>query len=329
MCAFALMMRTSKTTLSWGQRRDALWEGPSRGDTEFIGESKAAQKVRELVELYADHAYPVLLIGETGSGKEVVARMLHERSHRSRGESQTTSKFYVVNAAQLDKTFAQSHLFGYLKGAFTGADKDKMGRIEQASHGTFFLDEILNLDSSVQARLLRALNKVDQGIIEVEPLGASKRTDIKEVPVRFIAAAQKDPRSEQDAGRTPMRTDLFYRLAGLTIQIPPLRERGDDIRLLAEHILKQLGFENARHGEERPERRECLSDTAVAEAIDALRLDDPRDRALPLPVDLEKELARIKLATMDRAFREARKWAGAEKLLKIRPGSFKEKKLSA
>src|SRR5678810_641744 len=166
----------------------------------------------------------VLLQGESGTGKDLVAKAIHYGSQRAEGP------FVAVNCAALPATLIESELFGYEKGAFTDAKARKEGLFEQAEGGTLLLDEIGELELSLQAKLLRVLEE-----------GSFRRVGgLKDLPldVRVIAASNRDLKAEGEAGR--FRSDLFYRLSVIQIDIPPLRERGDDIRILAEHYMSSF-----------------------------------------------------------------------------------------
>jgi two-component system, NtrC family, response regulator AtoC len=167
----------------------------------------------------------VLLQGDSGTGKDLVAKAVHYGSRRSE------APFVAINCAAIPATLIESELFGYEKGAFTDAKARKEGLFEQAEGGTLFLDEIGELELGLQAKLLRVLEE-----------GAFRRVGgLKDMPldVRVVAASNRDLRAESEAGK--FRLDLYYRLSVIQIDIPPLRERGDDILLLAEHYIKQFG----------------------------------------------------------------------------------------
>ena len=173
------------------------------------------------VEKVAATPARVLITGENGTGKELVARALHRQSPRA------SKPFVEVNCAAIPGELIESELFGHMKGSFTGAVADRSGKFEQANKGTLFLDEIGELELSLQAKLLRVLEE-----------GSFRRVGgLKDLPldVRVIAASNRDLRSEGEAGR--FRSDLFYRLSVIQIDIPPLRERGEDVELLAQHYL--------------------------------------------------------------------------------------------
>jgi len=192
------------------------------GEGEIIGKSKAIKEVMELARKVAPEDTTVLLQGETGTGKELVARAIHKLSPRKNGP------YVVVNCAAIPENLLESELFGHRKGAFTGALKDKKGRIEIADGGTLFLDEIGSLSLPLQAKLLRFLETK-----EIQPLGSE---DTFRVDVRVIAATNQDLRKRVEEGN--FREDLFYRLNVFPIYIPPLRERKEDIPLLANYFLQ-------------------------------------------------------------------------------------------
>ncbi|MHB8843589.1 MAG: sigma-54-dependent transcriptional regulator [Nitrospirota bacterium] len=190
-------------------------------DDEMVGSSKQILRVKELARKVAPFDSTVLVQGETGTGKEMVARLVHRLSGRA------AARFLPVNCGALAETLLEAELFGYEKGAFTGAVRQKAGLFETAGGGTLFLDEINNASEAVQIKLLRVLQ--DGTILRVggvEPI---------RVDVRVIAASNSDLKSDAEQGR--FRRDLFYRLNVMAIGIPPLRERPDDIPVLARHFL--------------------------------------------------------------------------------------------
>ncbi|MDI9560786.1 MAG: sigma-54 dependent transcriptional regulator [Pseudomonadota bacterium] len=190
----------------------------------FIGESKEMKEIKKFISLVSNSNAPVLLLGETGTGKEVVARQIHTLSHRS------ANPFVTINASCLQESILESELFGYKKGAFTGAQTDKLGLIEIANKGTFFVDEVGDMGTTIQAKLLRVLeNSV------FRKLGDTK--EIK-VDVRFIFATNKNIEKEIETNR--FRKDLFYRLNTFIIKIPPLVERKDDIPLIANYFIEKF-----------------------------------------------------------------------------------------
>jgi DNA-binding NtrC family response regulator len=198
-------------------RRRIELEGAQRGP--LLGESESIRRVRAMVEKVAETDATVLVRGESGTGKELVARELHERSSTRR-----PNPFVAVNCAALPSELIESELFGHEKGAFTGAAARRRGKFEQADGGTLFLDEIGDMSANVQAKLLRALE--DR---RIERLGGSEPVA---VDVRIVSATHRP--LEQEIANGNFRADLFYRLRVVTIEIPPLRERREDIPLLAE-----------------------------------------------------------------------------------------------
>ncbi|MDI1436787.1 MULTISPECIES: sigma-54-dependent transcriptional regulator [Polyangium] len=196
---------------------------------EILAKSGSMQAIFKTISKIADYKTTVLVMGESGVGKELVARALHRRSSRRGGP------FVAVNCGAIPESLLESELFGYRRGAFTDATTDRVGLFEQANHGTLLLDEIGELPLSLQVKLLRVLQEET-----IRKLGDSK--DIK-VDVRIIAATHRDLHAETQAGR--FREDLFYRINVLPIGIPPLRERREDVPLLVEHFMNR---NNARFG---------------------------------------------------------------------------------
>lgn len=190
--------------------------------TRLVGVSEPVQNLRRLIAKAARTRAPVLIVGETGTGKELIARMLHEQGSRSAGP------FTAVNCNAIPPTLLESELFGHKKGAFTGADRDRAGLLVEASGGTFFFDEIHDLELPLQGKLLRLLQEE-----EVRPVGG--RSTVK-LDVRFIAATNQEL-PELVASRK-FRQDLFYRLNVVPIRVPPLRERTEDVALLARHFIE-------------------------------------------------------------------------------------------
>jgi two-component system, NtrC family, response regulator AtoC len=191
-------------------------------NTKIIGINSKIQNIRELIEKVADTGLSVLITGETGTGKELIARSLHEHSDRK------NQPFVKVNCAALPDTLMESELFGFESGAFTGANQKKRGKFHLANNGTLFLDEIGDMSSFLQSKLLRVLQ---DGTFS--PLGSEK--DIKS-NVWVIAATNKD--LEGEIQEKNFRLDLFYRLNAINIHIQPLRERTEDIPLLVKHYFK-------------------------------------------------------------------------------------------
>ena len=189
----------------------------------IIGTSQSIRNVCTLIDKIKTKDIPVFIRGESGTGKELVAREIHKRSLRRNGQ------FVAVNCGALPESLLESELFGYIRGAFTGAYRDKPGLIEEASGGTFFLDEIGDLYSHLQAKLLRFLQER-----EIRRVGDNR---IRHVDVRLISATHKDIEAEVFQGN--FREDLYYRLKILTIELPPLRSRKEDIFPLIEFFLKK------------------------------------------------------------------------------------------
>jgi DNA-binding NtrC family response regulator len=206
-------------------RRDARPEVPTaRGRFRLVGESTAIQQVYQVVEKVADTPSTVLITGESGTGKELVARALHDNSSR------TTGPFIKINCAAIPKTLMESELFGYEKGAFTGAVGSKPGRFELAHGGSLFLDEIGEIPVEMQVKLLRVLQES-----EFERVGGIKTI---KVDVRLITATNRDLAAEIASGG--FRDDLYYRLNVVPIHLPPLRERREDIPLLVDHFITRF-----------------------------------------------------------------------------------------
>ncbi|MGZ4866977.1 MAG: sigma-54-dependent transcriptional regulator [Candidatus Angelobacter sp.] len=189
----------------------------------FIGSSPVIEKLKNTIRTVAPTASTVLIYGESGTGKELVARAVHSCSTRA------TEPFVSINCGAFPETLLESELFGYVKGAFTGASQNKRGLFEVASGGTIFLDEIGEMSVSMQVKLLRVLQERS-----IRPVGGTQETP---VDVRVIAATNRDLR-EMIANGT-FREDLYYRVSVIPIQVPALRERRDDVELLANHFLKK------------------------------------------------------------------------------------------
>jgi DNA-binding NtrC family response regulator len=213
-------------------RRDASSapEDPGLPFHRIVGTSPGIRRVIEQIQEVAPTESTILITGETGTGKELVAAAIHECSHRR------DRPYVVVDTVALSETLLESELFGHTKGAFTGAVRDKPGLFEAADGGTIFLDEIGEIPPAVQFRLLRAIQER-----EVRRLGAVQPS---KVDVRIIAATQWDLEEAVRSGR--LRADLYYRLTVYTIEIPPLRERPEDIALLAEHAVTAAGPQGGR-----------------------------------------------------------------------------------
>jgi len=209
------------------QKPVAAKEEPLKTDTVIIGRSQSMQNLFRTLGRVAASDLTVMITGESGSGKELVAQELHQRSQRNR------EAFVPINTAAIPADLLEAELFGHEKGAFTGADKARSGRFEQADSGTLFLDEIGDMPAALQAKLLRVL---ETGT--VQRVGSNK--DIS-VNVRLLAATHQDLQVKIRKGE--FREDLYYRLNVIPVHIPPLRDRRDDIPELAEHLLKQAAKE--------------------------------------------------------------------------------------
>jgi len=205
--------RASRPQLTVEQHQDSI-----------VGQSEAMQQVFKLVGRVAHSDAPVMITGESGTGKELVARAIHHYSSRS------AKGFVAINCAAIPEQLLESELFGHEKGAFTGAVKTTEGKIEQASGGTLFLDEVGDMSLKTQAKVLRSLEEQ-----RFEPVGAE--TSIQ-VDVRVVAATNKNLEEEIEHGN--FREDLFYRLNVIPFFVPPLRERKEDIPLLARYFLKEF-----------------------------------------------------------------------------------------
>lgn len=194
---------------------------------EMIGESNAISKIKEIIEKVAPTDARVLITGSNGTGKELVAHWLHQKSNRS------SSPMIEVNCAAIPSELIESELFGHIKGSFTGANKDRAGKFEAANNGTIFLDEIGDMSLSAQAKVLRALqeNKISR-------VGSEK--DIK-VNVRVIAATNKNLKKEIEKGK--FREDLYHRLAVILIEVPSLNDRREDIPVLINHFSEKIAKE--------------------------------------------------------------------------------------
>lgn len=195
---------------------------------EMIGSSPAIIQIKEMIDKVAPTEARVLITGPNGTGKELVAHWLHEKSDRS------SAPMIEVNCAAIPSELIESELFGHVKGSFTSANRDRAGKFEAASGGTLFLDEVGDMSLSAQAKVLRALQEN-----KVQRVGSDK--DIK-VDVRVITATNKDLKKEIEAGR--FREDLYHRLAVILIHVPPLNERREDIPLLIDHFAEKISQEH-------------------------------------------------------------------------------------
>ncbi len=291
----------------------------------IVHRSAEMRRVILLARRVAPHSVPVLIEGESGTGKELMAGAIHESSPRRE------RPFVAVNCGALPENLVESELFGHVKGAFTGADKPRKGRFDEAHRGTLFLDEVGELPLLAQTNLLRVLQEG-----EFQPVGSS---DTRSVDVRVIAATNRTLTEEVAGGR--FREDLFYRLAVAVLKLPPFRERGDDVGLVTDHLLgginvelaKAPGYQRkslsasarnllARHrwpGNVR-ELHNTLMRAAIWSAGDTITGDDLRGALLSAPGDRKRDvwdrplggdfsiealLAEIKLHYLNRAMEEA------------------------
>ena len=210
----------------------------------IIGSCPGMQEAYKAIGRVADQTFPVLITGESGTGKELVARAIYQHGPRAK------APFLALNCAAIPENLLESELFGHEKGAFTGADRRRIGKFEQCSGGTLFLDEIGDMPPATQAKMLRVLQEQT-----FERVGGNEtiRTD-----VRLIAATHRDLKAWSEEGK--FRPDLYYRLGVFTIHLPPLRQRGDDLPLLIRHFLRRFGRELGRDVRE-----------AAPEALERLR----------------------------------------------------------
>ena len=211
----------------------------------IIGQSKAIKEIYKLIGKVAATDVPVLITGESGTGKELIAKSIHQASNRTR------MPFVAVNCAAIPKDLLESELFGYRKGAFTGADESRAGYFEAAHKGTLFLDEIGDMPLSLQSKLLRTLQEK-----EVQRLGS---TEAKSVDVRIISATNQDP--AQLVAQKKFREDLYFRLNVVPMKVPPLRERNEDIEILIHHFIEKFKTEFSLSGK-------SISDDAIDYLID-------------------------------------------------------------
>jgi len=225
------LLAVLRRSLEWGETRrenrglkQELQKREAKEALQPVGKTPEFEDALEMAETVADSDSTVMIRGESGTGKEVFARYIHSLSPRG------DRRFVSLNCAALPENLLESELFGHKKGAFTGAESDKEGLFVAASGGTFFLDEVGEMAPSTQVKLLRVLQQR-----EVVPVGA---TEPVQVDVRLIAATNRD--LEQDIKEGRFREDLYYRLNVISLELPPLREREDDIPLLAEHLLERL-----------------------------------------------------------------------------------------
>jgi two-component system nitrogen regulation response regulator NtrX len=240
-----VVLHNIKELLSLKKQRDDLLT-IIEGEHQLIGESEAMAKLRETILRFAPETAPVLITGESGTGKELVARLLHQNSAAG------NYPFVAVNCAALPNELAEAELFGYEKGAFTGAVQTHPGHLRRAGEGIIFLDEITEASLSLQAKLLRVIEYK-----KVTPLGGKAEYQIK---ARIITASNKNIENEIDAGK--FRKDLYFRLNVLPIYVPSLRERIGDIKILVDHFCRQYA-----HRSNKKPRRISQSGIAFLESL--------------------------------------------------------------
>ncbi len=202
-----------------------LGDDSADGASRLLGESPAMQRLREMIDQVARSQAPIHISGESGTGKELVARLIHESGPRKEGP------FVPVNCGAIPTELMESEFFGHRKGAFTGAVSDKAGLVQAANSGTLFLDEIADLPLSMQVKLLRVIQEQT-----IRPVGAA---DEESVDIRILSATHKDLSKMVKSG--DFREDLYYRINVIELHVPALRERGDDVLLLASVLLERLG----------------------------------------------------------------------------------------
>ena len=236
----------------------------------MIGNSRSMQEIQAAVRLVGDRNCNVLIEGETGTGKEVVAREIHAAGGRRRGP------WVAVNCSAIPEPLLEAELFGYMKGAFTGAQQSRTGKFEAANNGTIFLDEIGDMPLGIQAKLLRVLQER-----EIERLGGNERVRLN---IRVIAATNVDLAARVREGR--FRQDLYYRLNVFQIALPPLRERPEDIALLAQHFVRKV----------------CLNERLPLKTLDRSALDRLIVQPWPGNVrELENTIETAVIVSRDRA----------------------------
>ena len=248
---------------------------------EIVGDSPPMHELFEIIARVADTDTNILITGESGTGKEAVARAIHRLSGRAK------QPFQVIDCTAIPETLFESILFGHIRGAFTGAVKDQTGLLKEADKGTAFFDEIGELPATLQSKLLRVIQ--EQTFI---PVG---KTAAVTVDTRFVCATNRDLELEVNAGR--FRRDLYYRLAVIHIDLPPLRERGDDVILLAEHFLRVLKRQSSKAKELSPEAMSLLREYSWPGNIRELRNAMERGIAMArgpviTPADLPVQLQR-------------------------------------
>lgn len=205
------------------QQENDFLKSTIEGDSQLIGQSLSMQQIKQMINTVAKEKVTVLISGETGTGKEIVAKAIHENSDRKQG------LFVAINCAAIPADILESELFGHEKGAFTGAIKDRIGKFELANEGTIFLDEITEMPLPLQAKLLRALQEN-----RIEKVGSNKPI---ELDIRIIAATNRNPLEAVKQGS--LREDLYYRLNVIQLEVPALRQRLEDVPLLTQYFLQK------------------------------------------------------------------------------------------
>jgi two-component system response regulator PilR (NtrC family) len=268
-------VREVSESLKWKKEAGYLRRELRRltGLDNIIGQSPNMRAIFELIQTIAPQTSRVLITGESGTGKELVARAIHENSMRAQ------APFITINCGAFPETLLESELFGYMKGSFTGANENRQGLFQAAHGGTLFMDEIGNMSLTMQVKLYRVLQEG-----KVRPIGSTEESD---VDVRIIAATNKNFEKEIAEGR--FREDLYYRLSVIPIQLPPLRERREDIPLLARHFL-----ETFRKTMEKPVERISPEAMSRLESYDwpgnVRELENTMERAIALETTGEVSL---------------------------------------
>ena len=223
-----MLRQLVRSVLKLEHKGAAVRPDAAQPETQLLGQSKAIERIRAMILKLARSQAPVYISGESGTGKELAARLIHEQGPRADGE------FTAVNCGAIPQELMESEFFGHAKGSFTGAVADKRGLFQQAEGGTLFLDEVADLPLQMQVKLLRAIQEK-----KVRPVGMQKE---EPVDVRIISATHKNLAELVAQGE--FRQDLFYRINVIELHIPALRERREDIALLAEHMLEQIARHN-------------------------------------------------------------------------------------
>jgi two-component system nitrogen regulation response regulator NtrX len=287
---------------------DRLKEGD--GKLRIIGDSVPMKALRQQMGLMAGTNGRVLIFGESGTGKELVAHAIHQNSPRAR------EPFIEVNCAAIPEELIESELFGHRKGSFTGASEDKVGKLQKADEGTLFLDEVGDMSLKTQAKVLRALEEQ-----RFEPVGAH---DSIKVDVRIVAATNKN--LEDEISRGNFREDLFYRLNVIPFYVPPLRERVEDVPLLADHFLSEFTTAYGRkHKELTPEAYRVLQDYSwpgnvreLKNLMERIVIMNPQVRVDARHIPLNPARRQVFERTVDRfgSLQEVREAAEREYILK-------------